>query len=643
LACWLALLTVGDAQQPPSPQVPTFRTAVDIVQMDVTVLDKDRRPVRGLTAADFTVLENGAERPIVSFMPVELTRSVDVVPPSGIGRLTPDVATNALPNGRIVVFLMDFQGGPGASRVTAQRVGERLIESLGPGDLVAVGHTMFGRPQNLTTDPTRIREAIETSVMGTVTVDGDDSQRGACLCGRCRLDAITDIANGLREDPHRRKSIIFVGSRSSLYDAKSAMCNAILKEATERMLHATHAANVAVHAVDPGGLEVSSVGASVNIRPETGSKTAAVLEQNNRVRIVADQESLRELAAQTGGRVILNTNAPENSLRAVLDESSSYYFLAFQAAVSSPDGRFHPVSVKVKRPGLTVRTRSGYYAQPGAAASPSTEETAETLARHLLPRTGLPLVLTAAPFRGAAGDAAVVLSVGVEATRSDAKGHDTPDNAGADPKFEEIEILSSASSIDGPTTPWHRQKLQLVIPDPEAGALLYEAASKIDLKPGRYEVRVAVRQGRPAVTGTVHTYVDVPDFDKLPLSLSGVVLHDSDGRTITPPEAIGGALAGPPTARRHFATTDQVVALAKVYQAGVPPSGVTVSFRVLDRDEREVRRERVLLETSEFPTGAADLQFDLPLSDLPPGAYALVVEAAKGAATARRDVRFTVQ
>jgi hypothetical protein len=155
-------------------------------------------------------------------------------------------------------------------------------------------------------------------------------------------------------------------------------------------------------------------------------------------------------------------------------------------------------------------------------------------------------------------------------------------------------------------------------------------------------LRVAVRQGHPGLTGTVHTYVDVPDFDKLPLALSGVVLQDSDGRTITPPEAIGDVLPDPPTVRRRFASTDQVDAVAKVYQVGGSPSRVTVTFRVLDRDERQVRRERVSLEGGEFIKGAADVKFGLPLGELPPGAYALVVEAAKGDATVRRDVLFTV-
>ena len=74
LACWLAVLVCAPAgsQQLPPVQPPTFRTGVDAVQLDVSVLDKERRPVRGLTAADFTVLEDGKPRQIVGFSAVEL-------------------------------------------------------------------------------------------------------------------------------------------------------------------------------------------------------------------------------------------------------------------------------------------------------------------------------------------------------------------------------------------------------------------------------------------------------------------------------------------------------------------------------------------------------------------------------------------
>src|SRR5438093_11857632 len=76
LAIALAVSASPYAQAPTSPQqLPTFRTGVDIVELDVTVLDKDRHPVTGLTAEDFTILDRGMPQPIVAFS------AVDVPPP----------------------------------------------------------------------------------------------------------------------------------------------------------------------------------------------------------------------------------------------------------------------------------------------------------------------------------------------------------------------------------------------------------------------------------------------------------------------------------------------------------------------------------------------------------------------------------
>ena len=77
------------------------------MQLDVTVLDKNRRPVRGLTAADFTVLEEEEPRQIVGFSAVELPPLPAAVEHAGIDSVPPDVVRNDIPDGRIVVILLD--------------------------------------------------------------------------------------------------------------------------------------------------------------------------------------------------------------------------------------------------------------------------------------------------------------------------------------------------------------------------------------------------------------------------------------------------------------------------------------------------------------------------------------------------------
>src|SRR5436190_5122037 len=72
LLCLGGLSLALSAQQPPRPSAPTFQSGVDVVLLDVSVLDKQRRPVRGLTTGDFTILEDGQPRPIAAFTAVDL-------------------------------------------------------------------------------------------------------------------------------------------------------------------------------------------------------------------------------------------------------------------------------------------------------------------------------------------------------------------------------------------------------------------------------------------------------------------------------------------------------------------------------------------------------------------------------------------
>src|SRR5438067_1831416 len=79
---------------------------VDIVRLDVSVLDKDRRPVRGLTAADFAITVDGVPQPIVAFDAVVLPpRETPTAP--WMRDVAPDVKTNALSEPRLFTIIMD--------------------------------------------------------------------------------------------------------------------------------------------------------------------------------------------------------------------------------------------------------------------------------------------------------------------------------------------------------------------------------------------------------------------------------------------------------------------------------------------------------------------------------------------------------
>jgi hypothetical protein len=124
------------AQQQPATPPPTFRSNVDIVRLDVSVLDKDRHPVRGLTAADFTIEEDGHARPIVAFAPVELPAAPAATTSTAAWtREAPrDVVSNEDANtGRLVVIAFDWSVRPDDLQ-SSRKIAQRTVEGLGPGD-----------------------------------------------------------------------------------------------------------------------------------------------------------------------------------------------------------------------------------------------------------------------------------------------------------------------------------------------------------------------------------------------------------------------------------------------------------------------------------------------------------------------------
>lgn len=650
LVCWVAVfVSVPAGQQLPPVEPQTFRTGVDAVQLDVSVLDAARRPVRGLTAADFRVLEDDKPRRLVAFSAIDLP-PIPAEPPTGADAVAPDVTRNDLPQGRLVVILIDpFIERPGESRgypmnpaplrVTARRV----VDMLGPGDLAAVGHTIYGVPQNFTTDKSRLKRAIDSSSFGTIR-RAEGEENGNCHCGVCRLEAITRVASALGAEPQRRKTVFYIGERFRLAPVPGP-CNSYLEPATKAMVRATQLANVNVNTVDPNALETTNVHAGDNFDPAgVISEQAAAQERMNRASLIQRQQSLLTVADWTGGRAILNANNPEDSVRPILEESSAYYLLAFEATDVKQDGRFHPITVKVNRPGVQVRTRAGYYADAVTSARAGTAGASlEALSGALLPERGLPMSVAAATFRGPSGTPVVLLTTGVRAGDAPGGGQ-PPTKQDGTPQFEPIEILTSAYRDGQKDVDWQRQRLSIALPETGPGELRYESVSTLALKPGTYELRVISRHERAGIVGSVYTFVDVPDFASEPLTVAGPMLFDSRAPTATPREALGGLLDTAPTTRRDFTMADDVSVRVRVYQRRQDkPLPVAVVFRVL-QGAREVTAAESALDGDQFAAaGAADATYSLPLGLLDPGTYILHVEASSGGAAIRRDVRFTVR
>lgn len=173
----------------------------------------------------------------------------------------------------------------------------------------------------------------------------------------------------------------------------------------------------------------------------------------------------------------------------------------------------------------------------------------------------------------------------------------------------------------------------------------YEVLTPLDVKPGRYSVRVAAATTAVPKAGSVTCEVDVPDFAHAGLSLSGVVLTAAPGSAAAPRDALRSLLAIMPTSRREFAPSDKVTALVRAYQGG---SGVTrpvtLAIAIVDSTEATVFQAREMLGSDRFAKDrAAEYRLELPLHRLGVGPFLLTIDATRGKETTRRAVRFDVR
>jgi VWFA-related protein len=643
LACGVVATALAlEARPQESPQA-TFRASTDLVDVDVSVLDRDRLPVRGLTAADFTVLEDGRPRPVVAFSAVDLPPR-EQLPARWMSAIAPDVVDNNLQHeGRLVVILIDqsigFEDLP-----ISQRFAEAVVDQLRPGDLAAVAYSTFGVPQNFTDDRARLRAAIRQPMVGLPADDGGGAS--LCPCGVCSLETIADIAEAMAPVRQRRKMVLVIGSNIAIQS--SGACSARLNPARERAFRAVEAGNVTVYAFDPAGLPTLSMSASA-ARPASSRGGGPAMR--NMVRL----GNLRTLPDRTGGRYLYDPIRPADRVAEIFRESESYYILGFEPAHPEADGRFHGIRVRVNRPGVTLQARRGYYG--GAAGpplggdgrddrdgeSPVSRRLREAVS-GLWPRGDVALAVSAVPVAAPDLTRASVASV-VHVTQTFDAALPDVFTGPADAAGTIVNVYTGAFDRQGRALATSHQSVRVMPRALTARTFEYEVVSRLEVKPGRYELRTAVEDTRLGRSGSVYTYVDVPDYQRAAVALSGLLMSVTPGTVVVPEAPLAGLLPVTPTTRRVFASTDSVTAFVRLYQ-GVSRALIPgyVVAEILDDQDTSVYRQETRLVAGAFGASrAVDFSVDVPVDRLAPGSYVLGVEARHGNETARRDVRFTVR
>ena len=648
----LAVTALTAAQAQPPVATPQFRSGVDLVHLDISVLDRNRRPVRGLTPADFTVLENGKPQEIAMFKAVDIP---DPEPPSApwIREVAPDVRTNdGIEERRLFLLLLDdamIQADLAAMN-NARDIAHKVIERLGPSDLAAVIFTRDNRSsQDFTADRGRLRAAVDKFSVGFRDMSSVPSASDA-LYLTYSVNVVEAAVDTLSTMPDRRKAIVYIGQGIPLnlgdlapvnnpgLGAAGTQSGLSLQGATgalqQRLLRAFERAgrgNANVYTIDACGLR-----AQAPPRPPPTEASATPMPIATCVPGL-EVDYLHMVAANTGARAVTDTNDFEPGVKAIFEENASYYLVGFQSADQKADGKLRRLEVRVNRPGVTVRTRNGYQADKPDAARKKAQLAASPLGAALaglLPKSDLPLELSAVSFALPGGrESAVLITLGVR----------QPIRVAAGATKERVDVQVSAFNSDGKAFGSTALRVDLTLRPDATGLAEYEVLSRLDLKPGRYQLRIAANVGSLSTSGSLYHDVDVPNFSSAPISLSGLLLSATPGPVVGAHPTFAAVVPVVPTTRRTFTAGHQVSAFTRVYQGG-KAALTAVPVRVQLRNatnELVVDRREDLAATRFTAARSTDVKIDLPIARLAIGEYLLSIEAG-AQKPVRRDSRFRI-
>lgn len=671
----------GQAPQTPAPVVPTFKALVEYVEVDVLVTDQQGQFVRGLTPDDFQVFEDGKRQTISAFSVVDIPIERQDRPLFAARPIEPDVVGNERPfDGRVYVMILDDIHVSALRTQRVRNAARQFIErNLGANDLMAVVYT-GGRAQDAQefTNNRRLLLGAVDRFMGQklqsatlnrnevffrerdlgasppTTLDPEETERAYKTRMMIRqLQQVSEWFGGI----HGRRKTILLFSEGLDYDLTdiirqaqqpSSQVSTILADVQDA-INATQRANVTIYAIDPRGLTdlgddaitVSSFAAADD--PQAGAGIGLRGLQNE---LLMSQNSLRQLADETGGFASVNRNEFGTAFDRIVRDNSSYYVLAYYPPNPKRDGKFHRIEVKTTRPGLVVRARRGYSAPRGKA--PQTTKTGGMppelfeAVNSPIPVSGITLRTFAAPFKGTAPNASVL--VGIEIVGSDLSLQPNSKVEISLMAVDRREKLAASrnDSLTMNLRPDTRTRVE------QSGVRIL---NRLDLAPGRYQLRVAARDGVKAKVGSVVYDLEVPDFYKEPISLSGLAIASlGSGALLTarPDEALKNVLPAPPVGARVFAQNDELALFAEVYDnTGKTPHKVDITASILTDEGRVLFKNEETRDSSELggARGGYGYTARIPLSGIAPGLYVLNVEGRSRlgqGASAVRQVQFRI-
>ena len=646
------------SQSAPAQSPPTFRAGVELVRLDVRVTDADGRPITDLRQDEFEVVD-GSSLPIVFFQHVQEPEGSFAETASHT--VAGEVSTNqGAARGQLYLILFDqlhiAPGNEQRARLAAQKF---VTTRLRPGDRVALYALPGPGPQiAFTPDAHRVAAALagihgtaeprSFGALGSMTryeafeiirgnevilqrvaerfqsQAGSDAQtRGASALSTGTLpltelvkeDArkIANTADGESRAVLARVSDVLrplraiEGRKTILFISEGFEGDRLARE-IEGVAAAAAESYSVVHAFDINRREVDI----------TADEPVGADQANN----IHDKLSpLGTLAAETGGSLVLDVAArADQAFASIAEQSQDYYLIGFMPKAHGQPGEYRRVSVRVKRAGSRVSSRTGF-ALSDAAAHMDRQQALQRAMTAPFAQQGLPVQYTTYTLRGnTPGIQTVVLSLETELPVTSSQEAHAADVVFAVRSIADGRVVASGKDVIA--LPTHTR----------AGATTGTGAFRVqfDLAAGEYLMRAAVREPGGLV-GTADRRFTVRALDGPGIVSGDLLVTSAHGELPVRAAAYTGdgltaALSLYARTTEQLASARVVIDLVAIGESTAIVSGFADLRDVTATDRGAVREARV----------------ELPLQSVAPGAYLARAKVTVGPDTVTEAVREVV-
>ncbi len=533
-----------------------IKSQTNVVLVDVRVWDKSGKPVEGLKASDFQVLEDGKPQTVTSFSEENiptLTQATAAGSQSAVinlANLPPDAQPGKIvQDHRLIVLFFDMTAMPVDDLTRAIQAATNFVNKESTAaDLVSVVIYSYQLKvlQDFTNDRSvldKTLDAIRVGATSQLAQSGPEGEAGTTdLSGNEvvsqdvsdaftpdetefnifntdeKLAAIQSLAQMLQDVPGRKLVIHF----SSGIERTGLENEAQLRATVD----AANRSNVSLYTMDARGLVALPPGGDASSASPSGTALYTGQAMYSAVSsLEGSRETLATLATDTGGRSFYDTNDFSQAFRDIQQENSSYYLLGYTPTNTKADGRFRRITVKVDRPGEKVESRPGYFAPKNWRQL--TREDKEVQLQQAMgldaPFVDLPFVVEPSYFRLSDGDYYVVLAAKIPGSELSFQKKSGAHQTAFDFAWR------ATSGKDKRPAGFLRDTLPVKLSGETydrvlAGNILYEGA--MVLPPGKYQLKAVVRENETGKIGSFEVPLDLPQTSTPGLSLSSVVLSN---------------------------------------------------------------------------------------------------------------------